>query len=72
MENLSLSDVQKYIEENIDAFHQQRISCIEKLQLNKVLKKKNPYLFNWGMHLRHTKKMSKFGDYESSQKSIRI
>jgi hypothetical protein len=45
MEQLSLSDVTKYVEENIGIFHQKRIAGLSELKLNKVLSKKNPYLF---------------------------
>lgn len=45
MENLNLKDVQQYVEQNIEIFHQKRIASLDKLQLKTVLKKKNPYLF---------------------------
>lgn len=45
METLNLSDVVKYVEENIDTFHQKRIAGLKDLKLKKVLSKKNPYLF---------------------------
>ena len=45
MQNLNISEATDYVEENIGKFHQQRIRGIEKLQLIKVLKSKNPYLF---------------------------
>ena len=45
MEVLDLNDVVKYVEENIGTFHQKRISSLDTLSLNKVLKRKNPYLF---------------------------
>lgn len=45
MEILSLSDVVKYVENNIGIFHQKRITGLMELKLGKVLKKKNPYLF---------------------------
>ncbi len=45
METLNLRDVVKYVEENIGTFHQKRIAGLKDLKLNKVLSKKNPYLF---------------------------
>ena len=38
-------DVTDYITKNIHSFHERRISSIDNLQLKKVLKRKNPYLF---------------------------
>lgn len=45
METLNLSDVVKYVEDNIGTFHQKRIAGLQDLKLKKVLSKKNPYLF---------------------------
>ena len=45
MNPLNLNDVQKYVEENIDTFHQKRINGLNDLKLKIVLRKKNPYLF---------------------------
>ena len=45
MNKLDLNDVVKYVEENITNFHRKRISSLDSLQLSKVLKRKNPYLF---------------------------
>lgn len=45
MAKLDLKDVVQYVEENIDAFHQKRISGLQELKLKRVLGKKNPYLF---------------------------
>lgn len=45
MEKLNLSDVVKYVEENIGSFHEKRIAGLTQLKLKKVLSKKNPYLF---------------------------
>jgi len=42
---LSINDVVQYVENNISQFHKQRIEKINKLKLNDVLKRKNPYLF---------------------------
>lgn len=40
-----INEVKNYVEKHIADFHQQRISKIESIKLNEVLKKKNPYLF---------------------------
>jgi len=45
MKNLILSDVTKYVEENIETFHLKRIKSLDNLKLSKILKRKNPYLF---------------------------
>ncbi len=45
MGNLKLKDVTEYVENNIGTFHRKRIERLEKLKLETVLKKKNPYLF---------------------------
>jgi hypothetical protein len=45
MPQLNLSDVSKYVEENIGVFHQKRIASLDNLKLSKVLERKNPYLF---------------------------
>jgi len=45
MKQLNLKDVTQFIEENIDVFHQKRYESINKLKLNTILSKKNPYLF---------------------------
>lgn len=45
MNQLKLTDVTKYVEENIGEFHQKRIDALNRLKLKTVLKKKNPYLF---------------------------
>lgn len=44
MNQLTLTDVNEYIEHNIDAFHYKRIERLRRLKLKSVLKKKNPYL----------------------------
>lgn len=46
MQNLDLNEVNKYVEENIGTFHEARIEGLEKLKLNTILKRKNPYLYN--------------------------
>ena len=45
MNQLNLDDVLKYVEENIGTFHSKRLNSLEKLKLDKILKRKNPYLF---------------------------
>ena len=45
MKSISISKVEKYIEQNIGTFHQKRLESLEKLKFSKILKRKNPYLF---------------------------
>ncbi|MGB0949631.1 MAG: PmeII family type II restriction endonuclease [Marinirhabdus sp.] len=45
MKPLNLTDVTKYVENNIEIFHKKRIERLDGLKLKTVLKKKNPYLF---------------------------
>jgi hypothetical protein len=45
MKKLNLQDVSQYVEENIGTFHQKRIAGLDALKLERVLSKKNPYLF---------------------------
>ncbi len=45
MKQLKIDRVTQYVENNIGIFHQKRIDSLNKLKLNKVLKRKNPYLF---------------------------
>lgn len=45
MKKLNLKDVSHYVEKNIGTFHQKRIAGLNQLKLNRVLSKKNPYLF---------------------------
>ncbi len=45
METLNQGAIIKYVEENIGTFHQKRIAGLKDLKLEKVLSKKNPYLF---------------------------
>ena len=45
MRKVDLHDVVEYVEKNIGTFHEKRISGIDTLNLNNVLKRKNPYLF---------------------------
>lgn len=39
------AEIKQFIEENIPAFHQKRLESLEGLKLDKVLQRKNPYLF---------------------------
>lgn len=45
MAKLKLADVQNYVENNIGDFHLKRLESLKKLQLSKILARKNPYLF---------------------------
>jgi hypothetical protein len=45
MKQFNLQDVSKYVEANINTFHEKRIKSLDSLKLSKVLKRKNPYLF---------------------------
>jgi hypothetical protein len=40
-----INKVSDYVEKNIGSFHQKRIQSLDNLELDKVLKRKNPYLF---------------------------
>jgi len=40
-----IKEVIEYVEQNIGTFHQKRIASLNALKLDKVLKRKNPYLF---------------------------
>ena len=45
MNAINLHDVIAYVEDHIGAFHAKRISSLDSLSLEKVLRRKNPYLF---------------------------
>ncbi|MBU1678813.1 MAG: cytosolic protein [Bacteroidetes bacterium] len=45
MRALKRDEITFYVEKNIGEFHNKRFSSLEKLQLKKILKRKNPYLF---------------------------
>ena len=45
MNPIELTDVVDYVEKNIGTFHFKRRKSLEDLKLNKILKRKNPYLF---------------------------
>jgi hypothetical protein len=45
MKKLKIKEVENYVEKNISTFHTKRIKSLDTLELSKVLKRKNPYLF---------------------------
>ncbi|OIN95802.1 MAG: cytosolic protein [Deltaproteobacteria bacterium CG1_02_45_11] len=45
MQAITQEKIVIYVEENIPNFHRNRLEKLEKLKLNEVLKRKNPYLF---------------------------
>ena len=45
MKSIETRDVTEYVENNIGSFHTKRLQSLERLKLNQVLKRKNPYLF---------------------------
>jgi len=45
MKQLNIKDVTQYVETHIGIFHEKRIKSLDNLKLDKVLKRKNPYLF---------------------------
>ncbi len=45
MSQITVDDVRNYVENNIGNFHSTRLEKLEALQLNEILKRKNPYLF---------------------------
>ena len=45
MGKIRIVDVKGYVEKNIKSFHSKRLQNLEELKLNKILKRKNPYLF---------------------------
>lgn len=45
MNPLNLNDVKTYVENHIGSFHERRLLSLRNLKLDKVLKRKNPYLF---------------------------
>lgn len=46
MKKINLKEVEKYVEENISLFHKRRLEFVEtKVEFNKILEQKNPYLF---------------------------
>lgn len=45
MNSLDLSEVTKFVDENIGTFHEAKLRSIKELKLDKLLRRKNPYLF---------------------------
>jgi len=45
MKILNIKEVTQYVEDNIGIFHEKRLKSLDNLKLDKVLKRKNPYLF---------------------------
>jgi hypothetical protein len=45
MSKINLRDIAVYVEQNIGSFHQKKIEGIGNLRLDRILKRKNPYLF---------------------------
>jgi hypothetical protein len=45
MIDLNINEIAHYVEENIGAFHQRRLQALINAKLNKILGRKNPYLF---------------------------
>lgn len=45
MESRTRTLIEKYVNKNIDSFHENRIKNLRKLSLKEILKNKNPYLF---------------------------
>ena len=45
MKSIILDDVRAYVKKDIGVFHKNRLESLGNLKLNKILKRKNPYLF---------------------------
>jgi hypothetical protein len=45
MELLNLAEVNTFVNENISLFHESKLKTLREINLKKLLKKKNPYLF---------------------------
>lgn len=45
MNQLLLTDINKYVEEHISEFHEARITKLKSMNLNTILKRKNPYMY---------------------------
>ncbi len=43
--SLSLNDIAAYVERHIGAFHQNRLESLQALKLDRIIRRKNPYLF---------------------------
>lgn len=44
MNKIDLTELKKFVNDNIIEFHKSKIAALQRLNLNTVLKKKNPYL----------------------------
>lgn len=42
---IEIKEIEKFVEENISTFHNNRLNALNRLKLDDVLKRKNPYLF---------------------------
>ena len=45
MNTIDIDEVKRYVEQNIGTFHSHRLTNLQKLKLDKILRRKNPYLF---------------------------
>ncbi|HEY4486755.1 MAG TPA: PmeII family type II restriction endonuclease, partial [Candidatus Paceibacterota bacterium] len=45
METLNKDEIKEYIRANIGEFHAKRLASFQSLKFEKILKRKNPYLF---------------------------
>ena len=45
MKQARIGETEKFVSDMIAEFHKSKIKCLEQLDLNKILKSKNPYLF---------------------------
>ena len=45
MDNRRQKSIIDFVEHNIQSFHEKRLTSLQELKLDKVLKRKNPYLF---------------------------
>ena len=45
MKTMDFQEIYEYVEQNIGSFHKGRLDSLRKLKLNKILARKNPYLF---------------------------
>ncbi|MCX6726353.1 MAG: PmeII family type II restriction endonuclease [Candidatus Shapirobacteria bacterium] len=45
MNNISIDELKKFVNTNIDKFHSEKIARLSRLELREILKSKNPYLF---------------------------
>ncbi len=45
MSDITLNEIRTFVKQNIGSFHSARLDSLKKLELRKILKRKNPYLF---------------------------